>query len=1180
MTSESLKAYTNYWKCSLADGEIGRGTFTSAQAKALNARGINLSDVKSGHLFSDVNIGWLESEGNQGQDQSLTVEDLKRWAVEGEGAWVKCVIYPYAYLLQTKHQHGWKSRRYVPEMVAPCSITVLVNAEGKVLPYGRPTIARELLDPAYAGQALVIGAVDDMDTFFNENPFPDYLDEESPSEEGRWSMEQVLEYNDNLLDAVCQKELTHPLDDEDAEYVLVHQGLIHPTDAVEGAIRPLVDVYDAVKVLNPTVPLAETLVAGKAKNIEKNGITASMSRRCGAMEGAFPLGDDQRLALSLAMQLKEGEVLAVNGPPGTGKTTLLKDLVASRLVRAALEGRDPDILVISSTNNQAVTNVLDTFTGGTAGHDGPLEQRWVAGWDSFGVYLASKARRATARSQGYYTDEDLKVFEDAAVLDEQQNYFLEQFEQWKGAPAKTFQEGVAELHNRLRLEWRALKACLSLPGTYQSAIKAGTPQDCLKAIRDINRTLTKVGHPGTGISESLNQVAGWAKSVQRLQAQRKQEIAKEQKTLDAINRFEASLTPFWRRVAKWPLFRDMVDRRRTEALLADGVSADLPVDAIRKHVYQQKRRIQRQYAEAIRDVADTKTWSSWLAQLDDHLDTVWRPRLFWMAVHYFEARWITEMKETVRNGDPDRRSRVKMERRWRRWAKLAPAMISTLHSLPRQMNYWDHGRQEELPAFGMIDWLVLDEAGQVSPEVAGAGILLSKRLVGVGDKYQIEPVWNITRQVDMGNLISNKLLPNTGDLESVMEAMDQTGRLASSGSAIVMAQQATATHSSKGLPGVTLINHRRCLPEIVGYCNELCYEGALIPRREPKGDEGNAAQFQLMHVPGVAERAGGSRINVLEGAAIASWIADNAERLKSRYAGRSLADIVAVVTPFRAQARVITTRLQQLMRDDAAGLVVGTVHSLQGAERPVIVFSPTYSTHRAQGLFFDKGPNMLNVAVSRAKDQFIVVGDLDVLQNGQHPSRLLFSRLDQYGAPLPFPIHGEVVENAIVHTWGDAPSKRLVDREAHNAWLQEILKNTGINKMTIVSPLLSINSLRRFGEGLARMAMNGTQVDVVISRSLNTGGDRHGLFRNAVETLGRNRVIVRQADHVTSSAVFIDNDAMCIGSGSLLGEPGEEETADQLAWSDPLQSLMLQHDYVRKEHQRQMIALGLEARGR
>ena len=58
------------------------------------------------------------------------------------------------------------------------------------------------------------------------------------------------------------------------------------------------------------------------------------------------------------------------------------------------------------------------------------------------------------------------------------------------------------------------------------------------------------------------------------------------------------------------------------------------------------------------------------------------------------------------------------------------------------------------------------------------------------------------------------------------------------------------------------------------------------------------------------------------------------------------------------------------------GVTVGSVHAFQGGQRPVMIFSPTYSKH-ADGGFIDARASMLNVAVSRAMNSFLVFGDLD-----------------------------------------------------------------------------------------------------------------------------------------------------------------------------------------------------------
>lgn len=61
-----------------------------------------------------------------------------------------------------------------------------------------------------------------------------------------------------------------------------------------------------------------------------------------------------------------------------------------------------------------------------------------------------------------------------------------------------------------------------------------------------------------------------------------------------------------------------------------------------------------------------------------------------------------------------------------------------------------------------------------------------------------------------------------------------------------------------------------------------------------------------------------------------------------------------------------------LPADLAGKITVGTAHRLQGAERPIILFSAVYGTGSAQAGFIDVNPELMNVAVSRAKDLLVV----------------------------------------------------------------------------------------------------------------------------------------------------------------------------------------------------------------
>ncbi|MEM8933286.1 MAG: hypothetical protein AAGE94_19005, partial [Acidobacteriota bacterium] len=88
-------------------------------------------------------------------------------------------------------------------------------------------------------------------------------------------------------------------------------------------------------------------------------------------------------------------MLALNGPPGTGKTAWIQSVVASLWVERALEQGSPPIIVATSANNRAVTNILDTFRKVTPDDASGLAVRWLPIVDSYGLFLPSRKQSET-----------------------------------------------------------------------------------------------------------------------------------------------------------------------------------------------------------------------------------------------------------------------------------------------------------------------------------------------------------------------------------------------------------------------------------------------------------------------------------------------------------------------------------------------------------------------------------------------------------------------------------------------------------------------------------------------------------------------------------------------------------------------------------------------------------------
>jgi len=197
----------------------------------------------------------------------------------------------------------------------------------------------------------------------------------------------------------------------------------------------------------------------------------------------------------------------------------------------------------------------------------------------------------------------------------------------------------------------------------------------------------------------------------------------------------------------------------------------------------------------------------------------------------------------------------------------------------------------------------------------------------------------------------------------------------------------------------TLVDHFRCQPEIIAISDALCGYGLRV--HAPPPDAASRASLLphalcLRDLHGEQARYAGSLCNERE-------LQEALQMLMLLLArGVSVAD-VAIITPYRGQLdrlrhallqeRVPLERSAELdqlelpsMRASAA-LALGTVHRFQGGERSIVLFTSVVTDARSLG-FLNERPNLLNVAISRAQQHFVCLGDADTLRRGAR-TRLL-----------------------------------------------------------------------------------------------------------------------------------------------------------------------------------------------
>lgn len=906
------------------------------------------------------------------------------FTVNGDKQPASGVLCPWIYTPQVTH--GATSGKYPFALIC---IPVVMSPEGIFQPKGdKPWIPRTVLQPLNS-EGTTVGSVRDSDGFLST-----LLSEEIQT----W---------ESLMD-VCKKYLAYVTGSETPQnmegYDLDPEGGFFSDDSPQGnASAHVKKLYDALQREKLSLPLLTRLIEGKSTTlplISKKEETELSSRHLGCMSPEFPLSPSQRTALHHLMKTPEGEILALNGPPGTGKTTMLQSVVAHLWIEAALHRRECPLMVASSTNNQAVTNVIDSFGKvGTIEGD-HLYERWVPDITSFGLQMARENRwKETYHSydnpfQGNKpsTAGIFGEIENAEWLAKAEAFFLDQASKRYGTLssissaietihgdilrcAKSIQsliEGITELspsplryqdiQEDIDKEEKALaQAQKDLASTEEKEIlweKHLSSEPFLTAVLSFIPSIGKRRESRDrafllehGLESSYTERESMGKAFLRLKAERRELIEKAQREIEKLRTSAAHLDRIW------------TDLKKAGEMAGISVEED--------------------------DLSLGKTIQK--------LDTQVRAKAFRLASHYWEGKYLEELREVL--GDPRKKDSASPEKKalmYRRFAKLFPCQIATFYMLP---HYYCGYRGKEIFMYNEIDLLIVDEAGQVSPEIGTPSFALAKRALVVGDTFQIEPVWSVASGTDSANAMESGVVHS----EEEYEKEEPQGYFAASGNLMRMAQQACSYTQYQDLcPGLMLVEHRRCLPEIIAYCNDLVYGGKLEPhRRHRTKDVEKRPSFlpiigEIPVLDSTDETSSGSRRNKTEAKAIAQWIKDHRESLEKAYE-KGIGEIIGVITPFTAQKRTIQDSLKSTLGNQ--DIVVGTVHALQGAERDVVIFSPTYGSGHSGNTFFDSGPNMMNVAVSRARDSFIVLGNPELFKEDRDtPSGILARHIRQGAA--------------------------------------------------------------------------------------------------------------------------------------------------------------------------------------
>lgn len=262
----------------------------------------------------------------------------------------------------------------------------------------------------------------------------------------------------------------------------------------------------------------------------------------------------------------------------------------------------------------------------------------------------------------------------------------------------------------------------------------------------------------------------------------------------------------------------------------------------------------------------------------------------------------------------------------------------------------------------LFDILIIDEASQCDIASAIPLILRAKQVVIIGDPKQLRHITSVRVE----------------DENAIREHIGLTAR-----PYLKYAEQSLwdyaadfLAHANQNSSPITLENHYRCHHDIIGYSNHQFYGRFLDKPLNVKTDESNMTLPQqgvvMINIHGKQESEN-VNINRIE-AERAISIAKEVCSLK--------ADVsIGIVTPFRDQADYIKSHLDDSIKANAE---VNTAHGFQGDEKDVIIYSLVItdnSPQRKVNWIDYMVPNLVNVAVTRARQTLYIVGNADYIKS-------------------------------------------------------------------------------------------------------------------------------------------------------------------------------------------------------